>query len=397
MKKLTVGIFFYIKKLKRPPRDILLYIGGIFLLAASSTLLPKELYIEKQNEAFILSASENLPKKAASLYFKIPETSYLVGQEIPVKVNMDPSTALSFNAANIKLKFSSDVLNIKEIIVENSTCPTTFSKSFSNELGVVEITCGSPGNLNPANTAIATIYFTAKTKGTAKLEFDKEASLTTIDNRDTDYASATPSGDYIFIKSSVQHNQATKETPQKISIFSTTHPNQDKWYSNSNVRIAWLKEEGVKEFEYCYSQDPTTCSDKKVTKDSSAILESKDGIWFFKLVAINDYGKSADNTYQLNIDTTPPEELKPEIMESNIKFTSRDSASGVKSNIITIDNQKYENPNGLFAIPLLNKGKYKASIMVKDKAGNVSEHSFVLTVKKSSSTVKNFFSRVFGK
>ncbi|MEM2869840.1 MAG: fibronectin type III domain-containing protein [Thermoplasmata archaeon] len=116
---------------------------------------------------------------------------------------------------------------------------------------------------------------------------------------------------------------ADKVPPPNPIVWSDTHPETSKWYTNATVRVLWKDGgkdiSGIDGYSYLWDTKPLTIPDD--IKDSEESVSSytttlPDGIWYFHIKARDNalnWNKSASHYGPIWIDTTPPESVKVSI------------------------------------------------------------------------------------
>jgi len=180
-------------------------------------------------------------------------------------------------------------------------------------------------------------------------------------------------------------------------IISTTHPNPEKFYANTNPVFVVDKVNdlsGPEGFYYIVDKEPETIPDKKTgrfTNETTITIPEKleDGEWYFHIVLKDQAGNTGTKAshYKFKIETNPPEahiEDLPEFMATDsfdVKWSGFDKESGV--NCFTIEYKEGE--KGKWKPWLIetkaNSGIFKGEdgityyfrIKARDNAGNWSD------------------------
>ena len=109
----------------------------------------------------------------------------------------------------------------------------------------------------------------------------------------------------------VKYNSANPEIP---TLMSTTHPNQEMWYTSSNLSINWVATDdrsGISKVWNLLDQIGTQTSSiitntgtETTTTGTYNTTLSTNGTWYFHLLAQNNQGLELSKTFKVNIDNT---------------------------------------------------------------------------------------------
>jgi len=351
---------------------------------------------------FVLFSLSGETVQAANLYFSPSSGSYSVGQTISVGVYVS-SADQTMNAASGVISFPSDKLEVTSL----SNASSIFSlwvlePSFSNSIGSLnfEGIVLNPGFVGAAGKII-TINFKTKAAGNPILNFFS-GSVLANDGKGTNILSNLSTAQFSLSSSAITPPTPSVTPPAGISgtptapiINSSTHPNPDKWYSNSTPEFSWEVPSDVTAVRLLIGKIPIATP---TVLYSPAISEKKldkmeDGEYYFHVRFRNQYGWGAITHRKILIDTQPPEPFSIEFPEGKktdnpqppILFKTTDSMSG-------IDHYKVKINNGDFVVttekvlsdpylpPLLESGKQTVVVQAYDKAGNYVTASNELTI-----------------
>jgi hypothetical protein len=186
-----------------------------------------------------------------------------------------------------------------------------------------------------------------------------------------------------------------KETtpPPAPVISSSTHPNENVWYSNNDPTFTWTTPSdpsGIACYSYTIDHSSSTTPDTTcdTTGNSKSYTNLGDGIWYFHVRAKDNAGNwgPADH-YRVKIDTTLPSAAisinsgatYTTTTSVTLSLTNSDSGSGV-------DKCRYKNSGGSWTgwqtctatkawALTTGDGTKRVYYEVKDKAGNVKQVS----------------------
>lgn len=259
-----------------------------------------------------------------------------------------------------------------------------FPPSFSNTSGIISLQGGfAGGGINSSEGLISVIVFQAKAIGKTVINFLDSSKVFLADARGTNILSSTNRGEYSIILS----------PPKGPQIFSSTHPDQNKWYRNNSPAFTWSKAEGVERFSYSLDRDPFGEPDNITdTNLNSQFFEGlEDGIWYFHLKAQKGKIWGGASHSQVNIDNSPPLSFKPRLeiftttLDHNLlfHFDTVDLFSGLDyyearivdmsdpKNILYLGFIRTESPYRFDTER--KRGTFKLIIRAFDKAGNHQE------------------------
>ena len=330
----------------------------------------------------------------ASLYLYPNTGTFVVGSTFKVSIKVN-SGGQNINAAEGSIHFDTDKLSVVSVSKGGSifnlwtTEPKASGGSISFGGGIPQ-----PGYTGSAGHII-TITFKAKKVGTAQVSFTSGAVLAN-DGKGTNILASMGSGSYTIspkveapkssTKTIIKEERGSKidQNRLKPNITSPTHPDQQAWYKERNVKFEWELPEGVTGVSLAFNHDPE--ADPGPISDglfsSKEYKDVEDGVWYFHLKFKDKLGWGAIAHYRVQIDNSPPLPFKIEYKQENkgdwpvLFFKTDDEVSGIlKYEIIigSLEEKGYEaNPdNPSLKVSDLEVGKHVALIKAIDKAGNV--------------------------
>jgi hypothetical protein len=170
-----------------------------------------------------------------------------------------------------------------------------------------------------------------------------------------------------------------------ISLFSTSHPDPNAWYTANEVLVGWkIEGKEAKTVYIGFDQDPQGPAEKLASDSFAKLIAPKDGVWYAHL------GVSfKDKTYQrtdlrIQIDRQKPHPIQPIADQTGIRpsipntlrFGTLDDVSGIARYDVFLD--------GVFATSTqeqsydlkgLAPGIHIALVKAYDRAGNMVEGS----------------------
>jgi len=194
-------------------------------------------------------------------------------------------------------------------------------------------------------------------------------------------------------------------------VKSFTHPIQDAWYNNKDVKLSWDTPQDATKitgYYYIFDQNPTTKPDAKTGTwyiDNEIDLNNvSDGTWYFHIISKDEAGNLSDEAYhyQINIDTTLP---KPPVVSSithpdfnrwynnntpSFTWTIPSDPAGIEGYYYIFNQIKDSVPDlssaswtkGTMASFVdVPDGIWYFHIVAKDNASNISQEAFHMQIK----------------
>jgi hypothetical protein len=335
---------------------------------------------------------------ATTLYFSPSSGSFNVGQTFSVSVYVS-SPDQAMNAASGVISFPADKLEVVSLSKSGSIFSFWVQEpTFSNDAGIInfEGIVLNPGFIGNSGKII-TVNFKTKAAGNVTITFST-ASVLANDGNGTNILSNFGNANFLIkeayvseSKSNTSPNNTETISPSPISrlqgapegpkIFSPTHPDENKWYSNPNPKFIWELPTDITAIRVLYSREPDS---KPGIVYSPAISEKqlenmKDGVWYFHAQFKNKIGWGKISHFRFQIDTQPPKPFEIQIKEGEkttnpqptLSFKTTDEMSGIDYYEIIIDKESpIRTDKSEYKIPLQDLGKHTIIVKAVDKAGN---------------------------
>jgi len=348
---------------------------------------------------FALFSVEPVRAAGASLYFSPAAGTFFVGSTFDVSVFVNTGGE-DVNAVEINIKFDPTKFQIASPTAGKSFIEVWVAQpTYSNVKGEMNFIGGVPTpGINTSAGLVSTVTFRAISPGETTVLFLASSKVLRNDPDGTNILTSTGRGVY----------NLGIPPPEGPKIFSTTHPDTNKWYKDNNPTFCWEKEEGVgdelrssspfasarvTDFSYSFDQDPEGIPDNVSEGDYTCISYSqvKDGIWYFHVKAKKAEVWGGTSHYLVQIDATPPAAFTPTVEPSPktiekqplVSFITTDALSGInyyQLKYIDITPGKKEEEVGFFRevispykLPSLEVGKYLVVVRAYDIAGNFRE------------------------
>ncbi len=327
--------------------------------------------------------------QAADLGFSPSTLSGTVSETFTVLVSVS-SPGAAINAASGVVSFPTNTLEVVNVSKTNSVVDLWVQEpSFSNTEGTVnfEGVMMNPGFIGNQG-AVLTITFAAKSAGETAVKF-ASGSILANDGVGTNILGNLGTANFSIQTVGAEAEDVTSETPVAESvgprITSTTHPDQEKWYSNNVPEFSWQLPAGALEVRMLIG---TSSTEVPTIRYSPPIREKKvdalpDGTYYFLLQIRDSEGWGDVGRYRVNIDTTPPNpftitfphgargwEPQPVIL-----FNTIDNESGIERYDVKIGNGSLERiappaTSNPYPLPPQYPGMYTVMVTAIDKAGN---------------------------
>jgi len=323
------------------------------------------------------------PVKSATL-FLLPQSSDIFKGESFITELMIDTEEENINAADIKIIFPSNLIKVNDF-EKGGSIFTLWAKEPEIQEGEISFSAGVPGGFS-GKGLIGRINFSAKEIGEFEINFKEDSKVLLNDGIGTPTELGFAEGNYKIVEKS----------GDLAIITSKSHPDPNKWYSQKNLNLWWDLAKGA-EYSYLLSFNPSDSPDEIPDKPEGELewmgaIEYKgldEGIYYFSLKQ-KLFGKdwSGKVTFRAMIDTTKPEEFKPEIAEIEGKkylvFSTIDKTSGVDYyEVLETRNKKQETWKIAKSPYILSDQGLESKISVKavDKAGNERISEIALSIK----------------
>ncbi|MCX6757306.1 MAG: cohesin domain-containing protein [Candidatus Nomurabacteria bacterium] len=322
--------------------------------------------------------------------------------EVPVFIN---TNNISIEEINLKINFDKN----KFIIVDPSGGKSIISSwikspSFNNTEGSISYLGSVKEGIVTESGLVATITFKAINSGPGIISIDKSSKISLNDGIKSNATLDLGRAEYNILKKS----------SEGVSVFSETHPFENKWYNNNNPVLSWKSDIGVTGFSFILDNKPFTIPDNTI--DSNENVKSfenlTDGLWYFHIKAIKNGAWGSTGHFIVKIDTVEPSPFTPSvnnfsasaILSSStfISFFTTDNLSSIDHyEVGTLDKSQpisaapvFIEVTSPFQVPVLENTTTKVIVRAFDKAGNTREgyteitinHFTILGFMKNNST-----------
>jgi len=337
--------------------------------------------------------------EGASLYLAPAQGTYFVGSTFDVSIFVN-TNGKQINAVQVDLKFSPDKLQVVSPTAGSSFISIWIAQpSYSNTKGTISFQGGIPNpGISTSSGLVSTITFRAKVAGIAEISFLDSCKVLLNDAKGTNVLTSVNKGIYTI----------AIPPPEGPVVYSSTHPDQNKWYKNNSPAFNWEKSAGVTDFSYSIDNDPQGVPDNlgEGSKTSIAYTDLGDGIWYFHVKAKRGESWGGVSHFPVKIDTTPPADFSIEFesdyksVEPIISFLTTDALSGMdhyEFKLIFISNSTETEETSFFTevvspykIPKQKSGTYGVIVRAYDKTDNWRDAIEEITITGPTEKIKWF-------
>lgn len=321
--------------------------------------------------SFLLVLLSGLPAHAVApvKLFMIPESAEItVGETMRSEVRIDTG-GVDINAVDLKINFNPSLIEVLSVERANSIIDLWVEEPhFSSSDGTITFIGGKSGGYKGSGV-IGQVYWKPAAIGEASLQFDAGAIVLLNDGFGTKAELELRLANYIV--------KAGDNLPR---LSSSTHPDENNWYTTRTARLTW---EITPEVSYSYvvafssTEMPDEIPDEPVGKIK--LNDLADGVYYFRLRQRGADGLwSGAISRQIKIDATAPDNFEARISRDErlfenryfLSFNATDAASGLAYYEI----KEGDSPPEIVAQApyVLKQQKRNAQITVRafDKAGN---------------------------
>ena len=325
----------------------------------------------------------------AFLYLTPAAKTYVIGSTFSISVKVN-SGGKEINSVGGIIDYNSNLLEVISVSKGGSILqywPIEPNPSISFGGGRITPYNGTSGH-------IIAITFKAKKVGNVEVRFTS-GEILAHDGKGTNILASMIGASYVISpkvdvpkqdtgsKPAKEKPKPTEEEYNKPIIKSETHPNEEIWYNNNNVKFFWELPSGVTGISIGFDQEPASDPGPKSDGDfnSKEYRDTEDGVWYLHLKFKDSRKWGTIAHYKVMIDTEAPLPFEITIPEVEIgewpvmQFNTKDEKSGLKKYEIligTLDGDVYEleADKTEFQLRDLNVGEHTAIVKAIDNAGN---------------------------
>lgn len=338
-----------------------------------------------------------------SLYLSPSSGKVSVGETVSIILRVNTG-GVAINAAEGSIVFDQQKLAVTSISKSGSIFSIWASEpKFSNAEGTIEFAGGIPNpGFSGSNGLLLTITFRAKaaTNQDGADAVLVSGAILANDGAGTDILASLGKANFLISPSSAIQAIPTPvekslDADNLINIKSSTHPNQEKWYSNNDPLFNWELSDGVEAVSYLVTDkpesNPGTVPDGWVSE--AKFTDLVDGVNYFHLRFRRTGIWGSISHFKFQIDSKPPQEFNVLVTDDNsnepkLVFESSDDLSGIDHYEIKIDKKEWIVLDKSLAgkpYSLINQGHGEHQVIVRavDGAGNLITTSVMITMPGS--------------
>lgn len=318
----------------------------------------------------ILAGVWGLAKHASAAIISIQTDNLKVSQNstFVVEVRLDSEKQV-INAVQARITYDPQVL---EFIQESKS--GSFLSLWAEEpkvdttAGVITFTGGIPNGSYVISGRVIFLAFRAKTLGTTSIGIDSgTAGVYLNDGLGTKAATRVkPANIEVIVSTST------------LNITSSTHPEENSWYTNHTVHLEWKATQGA-QYVYLLSEDPAALPDTRFGAfvAEASFTDVKDGMHYFVLqehLPNDTWGLAVRR--RVLIDSTPPEAFTPTLTRDVVpgKLALIFQAKDITSEVVKYEVQEGDMVTKNATSPYTLQDQHQQQVLTVrayDSAGNV--------------------------
>ncbi len=288
----------------------------------------------------------------------------------------------AINAMRLVLSYNPNELKVQSVDMDRSICEHFILSEHNSVSGKIVMECIIPNPGFKRNGGIVTDLFFKPLPGVkqSSIHFLEDSEVLANDGLATNVLR-------MAVDSTIRFEDSILIGEQKsLTLFSSTHPNPERWYSKKTVSLSWAPNIEAKLLAEKASHDMNSA-----TAPPLQTTVQSDGIHHFTIEGRNQAGELMRGQVTARIDTMPPEELTLSASETKIKpgglvrfeAKGKDFLSGLQRVFYLKINDEIFFPIGdQIHIPFPQAGTYTITLRAYDRAGNYRDVSKKISVKR---------------
>lgn len=337
--------------------------------------------------------------RAATLFVSPSGGTYAVGQTVTalVKVNTEGK---AINSAEGTVTFSKDTLHLEGVSKAGSIFQFwTTEPAGANASGRVVFSGGLPSpGYKGSNGTIIRVTFTVRAEGKGTLTVTGGQVLAN-DGLGTNILTSQGSASYTLQAAPAKNTNAGGKKPEEPAepgkptpaVTSTSHSDENLWYREQVVQLAWSTQRSRQAVSYSMTQDADTTPDEVPDADGggTTIMLPTEGVWYFHIRAQYDNGWSTSRHFRLQYDATPPPPFSIQAERDRgatdptpvLVFAPTDALSGIARITIQLDGAEAYEATSPATLSITASGEHRVRMVAYDRAGNSAESTASFSVE----------------
>ena len=344
--------------------------------------------------------------EAATLGLSPATGVYTAGATFSVSVLVN-TAGQSVNAADGTLSFNPQELSVVAVSRGSSIFNLwTTEPTFSNAVGTVSFSGGSPTGFSGAVGTVMTVTFRTVAAGSPRVTFSS-GSVLAADGKGTNVLTTMGSGSYtVSAQSSAPQAESIVEyvppanTPAQPKITSTTHPDQNGWSNETTAILNWTLPGDITSVRTLLDENKTAIPNKVYDTPIKTITlkDLAQGESYFHIQFKNKDVWGKVTHYRLGVDSEAPQGVALQLSDTPnlanpdqvIHVATKDTAGApLKTFKVQVDGgevMEFANVDGKneFTLKGLQPGSHTIVATIYDEAGNSAVANTQLTIEAFS-------------
>jgi len=312
----------------------------------------------------------------STIYFEPINKEVVEGETFIIKVQVNPQGE-SLDTIRAEINFQPEYLNVINFSL-GSLYPNSAPSNFiDNNKGQVSYGGVIFNGSNLKSGTFGVITLQAKKKGETTVSLTNDSKLIGAGSEKID---STSLGSLKIIIHENNKITTEKNELQDLIVSSDTHPEQNQWYKDNNVKIKWQTELKATSYLYAFDQNVDTEPITKINETTKSFENVGNGIWYFHVKCkLADGEQSTTSHYRLMIDKDEPRPFilslnKTEFSEEEkveLYFGTIDQTSGIEFYDMAFDGGSFIQQTSPYILQGLKTGDHAVIVRAIDRAGNV--------------------------
>ncbi|MBI4437459.1 hypothetical protein HY631_00735 [Candidatus Uhrbacteria bacterium] len=335
-------------------------------------------------QSFLVAAVVFVPglvvQAAGTATMSLDQSSYEAarGERFDVTVSVDPQGE-SLDTVRAVVIFNPSVVSVQSVRLSGSFDRMAPGNYYDNTTGKISWGAFTLEGSVTEKTSFITVTFLGLEEGEGNIQISSDSRA--ISNGE-ERISTSGQGE-----ATIEVTPAVGSEPgvALVALESSSHPDEETWYSNKNIALSWTELEGDSPIKtYYYRFGPESDAEPDVSLDGETTelsLEAPaDGMYYFRLKGIQEDGReTAVASRAVRVDTTAPNAIELTVQDDQIlvgesawfTFATTDETSGVLQYQVAINDSAFQVQTSPLEMEDLVAGTYFFRVAAFDRAGNV--------------------------